>query len=47
MIFATVFTCLEGVNARLLERVCLYPVSAVLLHFAHFLSIFINIYAEC
>lgn len=36
MIFAAVFTCREGVNACLLERVCLYPVSAVLLHFAHF-----------
>lgn len=37
MIFAAVFTCREGVNACLLERVCLSPVSAVLLHFAHFL----------
>lgn len=37
MIFAAVFTCREGVNACLLERVCLYPVSAVLLHSAHFL----------
>lgn len=37
MIFGAVFTCRGGVNACLLERVCLYPASAVLLHFAHFL----------